>query len=81
MKGRGCADGHPQCDYLMKEDTSAPTVSTAAVDTHEGWKVISVDVPGAFMHCDMNELIHVKLEGVMARMMVRINLQRYGPYF
>jgi hypothetical protein len=37
-------------------------------------------VPGAFMHCDMNELIHVKLEGVMARMMVRINQERYGPY-
>jgi hypothetical protein len=43
LKGHGCADGWPQCDYLMKEDTrSAPTVSTEAlflskaVDTHEG---------------------------------------------
>jgi hypothetical protein len=86
VKGRGCADGHPQCDYLTKEDTSAPIVSTEAlfltsvVDTREGRKVISVDVSGVFMHCNMNELIYVKLEGVMARMMVRINPQRYGPY-
>jgi hypothetical protein len=49
VKGRGCADGRPQQDYLTKEDTSAPTVSTealfltSAVDAHEGRKVISVD--------------------------------------
>jgi hypothetical protein len=67
----------------MKEDTSVPPVSTealfltAVVDAHEGWKVILVDVPGVLMHCNMNELIHVKLEGVMARMMVRINPERY----
>jgi hypothetical protein len=86
VKGRGCADGRPQRDYLTKEDTSAPTVSTealfltSAVDAHEGCKVISVDVPGAFMQCNINELIHVKLEGVMAKMMVRIDPDKYGPY-
>jgi hypothetical protein len=86
VKGRGCANGWLQRDYLTKEDTSAPTVSTealfltSAVDAHEGRKVISVDVPGAFMQCDIDELIHVKLEGVMAKMMVRIDPDKYGPY-
>jgi hypothetical protein len=32
------------------------------------------------MQCNINELIHVKLEGVMAKMMVRIDPDKYGPY-
>jgi hypothetical protein len=30
-KGRGCADGRPQRDYMSKEDTSLPTVATKAL--------------------------------------------------
>jgi len=27
VKGRGCADGRPQRDYMTQEEISAPTVS------------------------------------------------------
>ena len=31
MKGRGCADGRSQRDYITKEESSSPTVSLYAL--------------------------------------------------
>ena len=31
IKGRGCADGRKQREYIRKEDEASPTVSTEAV--------------------------------------------------
>ena len=31
IKGRRCADGRPQRDYMSKQDTASPTVSTEAL--------------------------------------------------
>ena len=31
MKGRGCADGRPQREYITKEESSSPTVSLYAL--------------------------------------------------
>ena len=50
MKGRGCADGHPQQDYITKEESSSPTVSLYALmascvmDALDDRKVITVDI-------------------------------------
>ena len=55
IKGRGCADGRKQRDYIDKSETSSPTISTEAVfiiisiAAKEGRDVASVDIPGAFM--------------------------------
>ena len=58
MKGRGCADGRPQQEYIAKEESSLPTVSLHALmgsclmDAMDGSKVITIDIPGAFLHED-----------------------------
>jgi hypothetical protein len=31
IKGRGCADGWKQRDYMTKQETSSPTVATEAL--------------------------------------------------
>ena len=55
MKGRGCADGHPQQKHIMKEESSPPTVSLCALmescvmDTMGQREVITVAIPGAFL--------------------------------
>ena len=55
MKGRGCADGRPQRGYITKEESSSPTVSLytlmslCVLDAMEGRKVITIDIPGAFL--------------------------------
>jgi hypothetical protein len=56
IKARGCADGRKQRLYKGKEETSAPTVRTESlmlscvIDAKERRKVMTCDVPGAFMH-------------------------------
>jgi hypothetical protein len=57
--------------YIPREDTTSPTVSTQAlfltcrIDAHEGWDVATVDIPGAFMQADMDDLDHLRLTGQM----------------
>ena len=79
IKGRGCADGRKQRLYKTKEETSSPTVMieslflSCMIDAKERRKVITLDIPGAFMQADMNELVHVKLEGDVALLLVKID--------
>lgn len=83
IKGQGCADGRPQRVYISKEETSAPTVLTEAlilsciIDTVENREVTVCNIPGAFMHADMEREVHVKLEGKMAEMMYELNPAQY----
>ena len=58
IKGRGCADGRPQQECITKEELSLPTVSLYALmgsclmDVMDGRKVITVNIPGAFLQGD-----------------------------
>ena len=58
MKARGCANGRPQQEYITKEESSSPTVSLYALmgsclmDAMDKMKVITVDIPGAFLQGD-----------------------------
>jgi hypothetical protein len=86
IKGRGCADGRKQRRFIPKEDASAPTVAiesvmmSCAIDAKEERDVATVDIPGAFMQADMDEVVHVKLEGTMAELMVRLDPKLYRQY-
>jgi hypothetical protein len=86
IKARGCADGRKQREYKTKEETSSPTVSTEAVfltaviNAQERRQVMTIDIPGAFMHVDIDELIHVRLEGPMAELLTRVDPDKYRTY-
>jgi hypothetical protein len=85
VKGRGCADGRKQRAYIQREDATSPTVATEAVfltavlDALEGREVAIIDVPGAFMQVDMDELVHIRLDGKMAEMLLEIDRALYEP--
>jgi hypothetical protein len=72
IKGRGCADGRSQREYMSKQKTSSPTVATevliltCVIDAIEGRDVATCDIPGAFMQSDMKGKVVMKLEVVMA---------------
>ena len=62
VKAQMCADGHKQKDGTWsKQETTLPTVAmesvfiTAVIDTHEGRDVACFDIPGAFLHADVDE--------------------------
>ena len=86
IKGCGCADGRKQRTYIAKEDSTAPTVSmeavflTAVIDSLENRDVAVLDVPGAFMQADIDELVHVRFTGEMVKMLLQIDEQMYSEY-
>jgi hypothetical protein len=67
IKARACADGRKQRETTRKEDASAPTVSI------KGRDVATVDIPGAFMQADTDEVVHVKFESETAEMLVKLD--------
>jgi hypothetical protein len=85
VKGRGCADGRKQRAYIPREDATSPTAATmsvmltAVIDALEDREVAIVDVPGAFMQADMDELVHVRFTGKMVDLLLEIDPEMYGP--
>ena len=86
VKGRGCADGRKQRACITREESTAPTVSTEAVfltaviDALESREVAVLDVPGAFMQADIDELVHVRFTGEMVSMLLNIDNDMYSEY-
>jgi hypothetical protein len=71
---------------MMKQETSSPTVATEAliltcvIDAIEGRDVATCDIPGAFMQSDMKGKVVMKLEGVMAEVILKIDPTLYTKY-
>ena len=82
MKGRGCANGRPQREYITKEESSSPTVSLYAlmgfcvIDAMEGRTVITVDIHGAFLQGNWPQDKHpgyIMFEGIMVDIICEID--------
>jgi hypothetical protein len=89
IKGRTVAGGNKQRDFISKEDSSSPTVSTEAVllsciiDAEEGRDVATIDIPNAFIQTrieDEKDMAIIKIRGVLADMLVEIAPEVYGAY-
>ena len=86
IKARGCADGRKQRLYKTKAETSSPTVRTESlmlscvIDAKERRNVLTCDVPGAFMQADIDEIVHVKLEGPLADLLAKVDPKLYTEY-
>ena len=69
-----------------KEESSSPTISTetvflmAVINTWENRKVAVLDVPGAFMQVDMDELVYVRFQGEMVDKLLEIDHDLYASY-
>ena len=65
---------------------TAPTVSTEAVfltaviDALENWAIAVLDVPGAFMQANIDELVHARFTGEMVKMLLDIDEEKYSEY-
>ena len=87
VKAHMCADGHKQKDGTWsKQDTTSPTVATesvfitAVIDAHKGCNVVCFDIPGAFLHADVNKDITMVLKGRLAELMVQVAPNLYRKY-
>jgi hypothetical protein len=85
VKGHMCANGRKQKDDTwLKQETTLPTVATepvfitAVIDMHKGHKVICFNIPGAFLHEDVDEDIVMVLKGRLAELMVQVPPNLYS---
>jgi hypothetical protein len=88
-KARVVAGGNMQRDYLTKEDSSSPTVSTEAViltpiiDAHERRDVAVIDIPNAFIQTRVDypkDRVIIRLRGVVVDWLAKAALEVYGPF-
>jgi hypothetical protein len=86
IEGRGCANGRKQRLYKNKDETSALTVAieslmlSCIIDAKEKRTVVTADIPGAFMQADMDEIIHMKLVGPLAKLLTNVDPELYSRY-
>ncbi len=87
MKARMCADGQKQKDGTWsKQETTSPTVATelvfitAVIDVHKGRNVACFDIPGEFLHADIDKDITMVLKGRLAELMVQVVPNLYRKY-
>jgi hypothetical protein len=88
IKGRGCADGRRQREFISNDEASSPTVNLNALfltciqEAIEERDVATVDIPGAFLQTDMptdEPPVHIRLTGKMAMLLTQLDPVRYGP--
>ena len=61
---------------MLKEDVSSPTVAiesvllSCTIDANEACDVAKVDIPGAFLQADMDDVVYMKIDGPMAELLI-----------
>jgi len=78
IKSLGPADGRSQRKHTTNAEASSSRVSLEAkmmsctIDEKEGRYVIVTDISGALLHMDMNEDVHMLLEGNIAKLIAKL---------
>ena len=78
IKARGCADGRSTREYMTKSETNSPMVLLEAmllscmIDAKKGRNLAVTNIPGAFLHANMEQDVHMMLEGTIAKLIVKL---------
>ena len=86
VKARACANGSVQRTHIAKDEATAPTVSPdaifvqATVYAHEHRDVATCDIPGAFLQADNPDYVLMRLDGILAELMVQVDPKLYRKY-
>jgi hypothetical protein len=86
IKARSCANESKQREHIAKEEAAALTVAlesifiTAAIDAKEHREVVTIDIPGAFLHADNEDYVIMKMVGTLAELMVKTNPNLHRKY-
>ena len=72
VKGRGCAYGIKKIINTLQKEKASPTVTlesviiTATIDASEVREVAVTDIPGVYLHKEIEEEVWVMFEGILA---------------
>ena len=71
---------------MAKEEAAAPTVcldsvfATAAIDAKECRKVVTIDIPQAFLYEDNDNYVIMRMNGTLTKLMVKTDPKLYQKY-
>ncbi len=86
IKARSCTNGSKQREHIATEEAAASTVAlesvfiTAAIDANEHWKVVTIGIPGVFLHADNEDYVVMKIVETLAELLVKTNPKLYRKY-
>jgi hypothetical protein len=78
-KAHSCANRSVQRNHVAKEEVTSPTVglesvfATAAIDAKENREVVTIDIPGAFLHA-------MWMNRVLAKLVAKTDPKLYQKY-
>jgi hypothetical protein len=79
IKACSCANGNKQREHIANEEMAAPMVAlesvflTPAIVASKKQKVVTIDIPGAFLHANNEDYVIMKMVGTLAELMVKTN--------
>jgi hypothetical protein len=53
---------------------------SCVIDAKEHRKVVTCDIPGAFMQANIHETVHIKLEGPLAQLLTKVDPELYTKF-
>lgn len=71
---------------MTNEEAIYPTMSLEAlmllraIDAKENRCVAETEIPGAFLHVDMEGIVHMVLEGEIAKLNIKLDPETYKNY-
>ncbi len=86
MKVQSCANRSVQWNHVVKEEAALPTVSlesvfaAAAIDAKENREVVTIQIPGAFLHTTNKDYVVIRMNGTLAEVMAKTDLKLYQKY-
>jgi len=86
VKARACANGSVQRQHVAKEEAAAPTVTSEAIFiqstiyANENRDVATCDIPGAFLQADNPDFVLMRLDGILAELMVKVAPKMYRKF-
>ncbi len=76
-------NGNTHREHIAKEEAAAPTVAlesvfiTSTIDAKEDRKLVTIDIPGAFLHAHNDDYVIMEMVGMLAKLMVKIYPRLY----
>ena len=83
IKARSCANGSVQREHVAKDEAASPTVGlesvfiTATIDAREEREVVTIDIPGAFLHATNEDYVIMRMNGTLAELMAKTDPKLY----
>lgn len=91
VKGRTCANGSTQREYMDREEATSPTVMTESIiitgviEAKQRRDVMTADIPNAFVQTDIEkkeigQRIIMKIRGPLVDMLIELSPETYAAY-